>query len=66
MSVKFPNIKINLTGGDGNAFAVIGAVSKALKRAGEKDAAAAFTKEAFAAPSYDAVLQLCMRTVVVS
>lgn len=34
MKTKYPNIKVQLTGEDGNAFAIMGAVSRALKRAG--------------------------------
>lgn len=30
---KYPHITVQLTGNDGNAFAVMGAVSKALRRA---------------------------------
>ena len=32
--IKYPEIDVQLTGEDGNAFAVMGAVSKALKRNG--------------------------------
>jgi hypothetical protein len=31
---KYPEIEVQLTGGDGNAFAIMGAVSKALRRNG--------------------------------
>jgi hypothetical protein len=51
---------VKLIGEDGNVFAIIGAVSKALKRAGEKERATEFTEKAFAAHSYDEVLQLAM------
>ena len=30
---KYPNITVQLTGNDGNAWAIMGAVSKALRRA---------------------------------
>lgn len=33
MSVKYPEIEVQLSGNDGNAFAIMGAVQKALKRA---------------------------------
>jgi len=33
MQVKYPEIEVQLTGNDGNAFAIMGAVSAALKRA---------------------------------
>ncbi len=62
-NVKFPDVSVQLTGNDGNAFAIIGAVSKALKKAGYKDAAAEFTAAAFASTSYDNLLALCMDTV---
>lgn len=31
--IKYPEIEVQLTGTDGNAFAIMGAVSKALRRA---------------------------------
>lgn len=61
--VLYPNVTVKLVGEDGNAFAVIGAVSKALKKAGEVEAAKEFTDKAFQSESYDALLQLCMKTV---
>ena len=57
--------KCQLVGTDGNVFAIIGSVSKALKRAGLSDQAKAFTDAAFAAGSYDEVLQLCFKYVEV-
>lgn len=32
MMIKFPDIKVKLTGRDGNAFAIMGAVSAALRK----------------------------------
>ena len=32
-TIKYPEIEVELVGNDGNAFAIMGAVSKALKRA---------------------------------
>jgi hypothetical protein len=51
---------------DGNAFAVIGAVTKALKKAGYRDAAEEFTATAFNASSYNELLALAVSTVNVS
>lgn len=34
MKTKYPNIKVKLTGTDGNAFAILGKVSGALRTAG--------------------------------
>ena len=31
---KYPNIRVKLIGGDGNAFAILGQVTRALKRGG--------------------------------
>jgi hypothetical protein len=56
---KFPDVTVQLTGEDGNAFFIIGAVSKALKRAGHSEAAAEFQAEAMSG-DYDHVLQTCM------
>jgi len=33
MQVKYPEIEVQLSGNDGNAYSIMGAVSKALKRA---------------------------------
>jgi len=67
MSVpKYPGVHVTLTGSDGNAFAILGAVRAALKRAGiakaERDA---FFAEATAG-DYDHLLQTAMRWVDVS
>jgi len=52
-----------LVGEDGNVFAIIGRVSKALKSVGLKEQAREFTQKAFKSESYDAVLQLAMKYV---
>ena len=62
---KFPEIEVQLTGNDGNAFAVLGTVQKALKRGGvEKEDIDAFMNEAMSG-DYDHLLQTCMKTVTV-
>jgi hypothetical protein len=58
--------EVQLTGTDGNVFAIIGTVSKTLKRAGLTAEAQEFTKKAFASESYDAVLRLAMTYCEVS
>jgi len=58
------DIKVKLVGNDGNAFAILGAVSKALKRAGKDDLAKEFTKEAMSG-DYDHLLQTAMEYVEV-
>ena len=64
--VRYPEIEVELVGGSGNAFAIIGAVNKALRRGGvseeERDA---FMEEATSG-DYNHVLQTCMAWVAVS
>lgn len=65
---KYPHIEVNLSGGNcnGNAFAVMGAVSKALQRGGvEKKERDAFFTEATQG-DYDHVFQTCMKWVNVT
>jgi hypothetical protein len=52
-----------LLGTDGNVFAIIGKVSKSLKKARLKDQAKEFQDKAFNSGSYDEVLSLCMEYV---
>ena len=56
------NIIVKLTGTDGNAFAVLGKVIKALKQAGHAELATQYTKEATSG-DYDNLLQVTMRYV---
>jgi hypothetical protein len=60
---RYPEITVQLTGTDGNAFAIIGAVRKALRRADVPPAEVeAFMVEATSG-DYDHVLATAMRTV---
>lgn len=52
-----------LIGTDGNVFAIIGTVSRCLKRAGLRDRAAEWQERAVACDSYDAVLRLTFEHV---
>ena len=61
--MKFPDVCVQLTGRDGNVFSIIANVTRALKKAGEAQAADQFAKDAMSCDSYDAVLRLCMQTV---
>lgn len=60
------NIKVKLTGTDGNVFSVIGNVEIALKRGGEAELAKEFQTKAFEQESYHGVLALAMEYVEVS
>jgi hypothetical protein len=62
---KFPDVEVQLSGEDGNAFAMLGKVSQALRRAGHGDQVDAYMAEATAG-DYDALLAMTMRWVVVS
>jgi len=59
------DVRVRLSGEDGNAFAIIGKVSLALKRAGYTAVAAEFRDAAFKCESYDALLRFAMETVEV-
>jgi hypothetical protein len=59
--VKYDDVTVQLTGQDGNAFNIIGLVSKALKQAGHPTDE--WTEAAFDCGSYDALLVLAMETV---
>jgi hypothetical protein len=66
MSVKYPEVEVNLIGEDGNAFAILGRVSNALKRAGvAKNECDAYFTEATAG-DYDHLLRTTMSWVSVS
>ncbi len=52
-----------LTGTDGNVFAVISTVQRALRRADLHDRAAEFVRRAHASRSHDDVLALCFEFV---
>ncbi len=56
---------VQLIGQDGNVFAIIGRVSKALKKANLSDQAKEFTEKAITSKSYDEVLCLVMNYVEV-
>jgi hypothetical protein len=62
--IRHPEVEVQLTGGDGNAFAVLGVVRKALVDAGHHDEVEAFFAEATIG-DYDHLLRTCMRWVTV-
>jgi len=63
--VLYPEVSVQLTGRDGNAFSIIGEVNRQLRRAGHVEALEPFMAEATAAESYDQFLQVVMKTVSV-
>jgi hypothetical protein len=62
----YPELEVELTGTDGNAFALIGRVTRAIAAHAGADAAGTWQAEAMDAGSYDELLQLIMRTVEVA
>jgi hypothetical protein len=66
VSPKYPEVRVQLTGEDGNAFFIIGRVTKALKSAGIDAAECSeFTNEAMSG-DYNNVIQTAMRWVEVA
>lgn len=64
MKPKYPKIFVQLTGQNGNAFAILGIVNKALQRGGvSKEDRDAFMAEATNG-DYDHLLQTVMKTVM--
>lgn len=62
---KYPDIKVQLVGEDGNAFNILGLVTRTLRAAGvPKEERDLFVQEATAG-DYDHLLATCMRWVVV-
>jgi hypothetical protein len=66
MEIKYPEVKVQLTGENGNAFAIIGACVRAARKAKlPKEKIDEFQKEAMSG-DYDNLLQTCMRWFDVS
>lgn len=62
--VKYPNITVELTDNDGNAFAILGLVRRAMLQAGvPQSEIAEFMGEATSSGDYDQLLQTCLRWV---
>ena len=55
-------VKVKLVGEDGNAFSILGRVSKALKRSGQPEAAAEYMEKATAG-DHDHLLNVTMEYV---
>jgi len=64
--VKFPNVEVQLVDEDGNAFAIISRVSRALRKGGATDAERKEFFDEATGGDYDNVLQTCIRWVEVT
>lgn len=62
---KYPEVEVSLTGNDGNAFAIMGRVSRALREAGHGDDVDAYTNESMSG-DYDNLLRVAAAYVAVS
>jgi hypothetical protein len=66
MAPKFPHVEVELVGQDGNAFAILGSVQRAMRQAGvDKTDIDAMMAEA-QSDDYNHLLQTVMATVSVS
>lgn len=66
MAVKYPNVHVQLTGQDGNAFVLLGLCNNAAKRGGiAKEERDAFFKEATSG-DYNHLLATAMKWFAVS
>lgn len=62
---KYPDVVVQLSGEDGNSFAILGRINRALRAAGHADAVGSFTAEATAG-DYSHLLATAMRWVEVT
>jgi hypothetical protein len=63
MDIKCPEVKVQLIGQDGNAFAILGAVTKAMRRAKVDQSIIDQYKEEATSGDYNHLLQTTMRFV---
>ncbi len=63
MEPKYPNIEVQLTGEDGNAFSVLGSVSKALRQADVSEEEIKEFMDEATAGDYDHLLGTAMKWV---
>jgi hypothetical protein len=61
--VKFPHVHVKLSGEDGNAFAILGRVTRAMRQAGISPAEIKAFQTAATSGNYDHLLQMVMRYV---
>ena len=65
-TTKYPEITVQLSGADGNAFAVIGSVSRALRQAGVSAADIGLYNAESMSGDYDHLLRTAMAWVNVA
>ena len=62
---RYPDCIVELTGHDGNAFAILGTVQKALRRGGVPAHLRIDFRDEATSGDYDHLLQTCMKWVTV-
>jgi len=63
MNVKFPHVKVKLVGEDGNAFAIMGRVQKAMREGCCREKDIERYVEQCTSGDYDNLLRITMETV---
>lgn len=63
MEIRYPDVKVQLTGEDSNAYNIIGLIGMALKRAGVHDEEVKEFQDEAMSGDYDNVLTTAMRWV---
>ena len=63
MNVRYPGVTVQLSGGDGNAYAIMNTVIVALSRAGVSKTEIERYKEESKSGDYDNLVQTAMRWV---
>jgi len=63
---KYPDIEVELVGTDGNAGSIMGAVTRAMRRAGVPPSELGTYREEAMSGTYDQLLQTTMRWVSVT
>lgn len=63
---RYPDVQVQLTGTDGNAFAIMGTVTRELRRAGVSAEEISKYREESMSGDYDNLLATAMRWVDVS
>ncbi len=66
MATKFPYVEVALVGSDGNAFAILGTVQRAMRAAGVAETEVSQFFSDATSGDYDHLLQTVMATVAVS
>lgn len=64
--IRYSEVEVRLVGGDGNAWAIMGAVARALRKAGVSDEEIAEYEKESMSGDYDHLLATAMAWVTVS